>query len=418
MVRKAKNVLYFTVASYFRFFARMRLARWHPRVVVVTGSNGKTTTLALVQAQLGTQARYSHGANSSFGIPFDILGLKRRTYGFAEWALFGLLAPIRAWSAPYPERIYVAEADCDRPGEGAFLSSLLSPEVVVWLSSARTHSMNFEKTARTSNTPINAAIAYEFGYFAERAGELVIVNGDEPLIMHEMRRVRATVRALRKTELFTRYGITVAGTEFGIGGSTYRMPFLLPEIMWYSIAAAAHVATHFGIRPNVDLWKLALPPSRSSLFKGVRNITIIDSTYNANIASMTAIMRMAELVPASEKWLVLGDMLEQGSQEREEHEKLAQLIRTGDARKIILVGPRTARYTLPLLADMNVVSFERPKDALEHIRHTLRGGETLVFKGARFLEGVVEQLLADPSDADKLCRREAVWQKRRAQWGL
>src|SRR3989344_8401576 len=145
MVRKAKNILYFFVASYFRFFARIRLASWKPRIVVITGSNGKTTALHLLETQLGNAAKYSHGANSSFGIPFDILGLKRTTYSPVEWIRLILQAPLRAWSGTYAQKIYVVEADCDRPGEGEFLGSLLRPEVTIWLSTARTHSQNFEK---------------------------------------------------------------------------------------------------------------------------------------------------------------------------------------------------------------------------------------------------------------------------------
>ena len=148
MLRKLKNTLYFLVARYFRYFACIRLARWHPRIVVVTGSNGKTTALNLIEVQLGKSARYSHGANSSFGIPFDILGLKRKTYSPLEWFILALRAPVNAWKRPYEEKIYVVEADCDRPYEGEFLSLLLQPEVTVWLSCARTHSVNFDASVR------------------------------------------------------------------------------------------------------------------------------------------------------------------------------------------------------------------------------------------------------------------------------
>ncbi len=418
MVCRIKDFFYFPIAAYFRFFARIRLARWHPRVVVVTGSNGKTTTFTLIEMQLGERAHYSRHANSSFGIPFDILGLTRKSYAPIEWLWFFLLAPIYAWKGPYPENIYVVEADSDRPGEGEFLSALLEPEVVVWLSSARTHSMNFERSARARGVSVDRLIAHEFGYFAERAQRLVIVNADEPLIGDEVPRADAKVRALRKTDENVRWDITISGTEFGIGGTRYRVPYLLPEETWASIAASAEVATYFGVTPTTELWKAALPPGRSSLLKGIKTTVLIDSTYNANFSSTRAILKMVEKFPAKELWLVLGDFVEQGSQEKEEHEKLAHLLNGMDVRRILFVGPRVTRYTLPLVVNKEVIPLEKPADALEYLRTNLRGGETIVFKGARFLEGVVEHLLADPSDAAKLCRREEIWRKRRAQWGL
>ena len=66
------------------FCAQIQLFLWKPRIIVITGSSGKTTLLHLIEAQLGNRAKYSHFANSSFGIPFDILGLKRKNLTIDE----------------------------------------------------------------------------------------------------------------------------------------------------------------------------------------------------------------------------------------------------------------------------------------------------------------------------------------------
>jgi len=54
---------------------------------------------------------------------------------------------------------------------------------------------------------------------------------------------------------------------------------------------------------------------------------------------------MFDEYPSKNKWLVLGDMIELGTREREEHEKLATAINCIALEKIILIGPRVARYT-------------------------------------------------------------------------
>ena len=59
-----------------------------------------------------------------------------------------------------------------------------------------------------------------------------------------------------------------------------------------------------------------------------------------------------------------------------------------------------------------------PKEGLDFILKNLKGGETILFKGARFLEGIIEKLLLNKSDIDKLVRREKAWQNRRKEWGL
>ncbi len=422
MLRRVKNILYFTVAGYFRFFASIRLSIWKPRIVVITGSNGKTTTLHLLEAQLGSAAKYSYNANSSFGIPFDILGLKRVTYSPVEWIWLIFSAPLYAWRKAYAEKIYVVEADCDRPGEGEFLSSFLRPEISIWLSTARTHSQNFEKVVRNGTFPtVEEAIAHEFGYFLEWTTALVVVNADNPLIREQKKRASERIYEIAEREQLSQYEVRRDGSAFKILGKAYRTPYMLPKETFYAISAAAKVADYFNISPTTNLSRLSMPPGRSSVLMGIKDTTIIDSSYNANVDSVGVVLRMVAELPSERKWLILGDLTEQGELEKEEHEKIAQLLVETDFQKIILVGPRLARYALPILKQSSVkgvVSFLAPKDALDYIKSSLIGGEMLVFKGARFLEGVIEHLLQNKEDAAKLCRRERAWQLRRQKWGL
>src|ERR1700733_9617223 len=113
-----KKALYFPIASYFRFFAELRLRRWNPKIIVVTGSNGKTTLLHMLEAQLGSKAKVSHHANSAYGVPFDILDLHRSSMSWSEWINLILKAPGNVFKPLPEEKIYVVEADADRPFEG------------------------------------------------------------------------------------------------------------------------------------------------------------------------------------------------------------------------------------------------------------------------------------------------------------
>ncbi len=419
MLRRFKRALYFPVAHYFRFWARIQLKRWHPRVILVTGSSGKTTLLHLLEAQLGPAAHYSHKANSAFGLSFDILGIIPKGTGKLEW--FGLIfkTPLAAFRRPYPETLYVAEADSDRPDEAAFISGLLNPEVVIWLSSDLSHSHNFDRLAKGS---VAQAIAQEFGAYLAAASKLVIINGDSALINSQTQRASALMHPVSKADLSS-YKITPSTTEFKIGGKVYSVPALLPEEAGLSVAAVKKACDYLNLPLDADFGLFVPPPGRSSIFTGIKGITLIDSTYNAIPDAVRATLNLFAHYPAKTKWLVLGDMVEQGVSEQGEHEKLAVEIFKLKADRIILVGPRVQQYTAPKLLELggdrlNVITFTKPRPALDYLRAEVKGGETILFKGARFLEGVVEQLLADPSDAAKLAKRELVWQKRRAQWGL
>ena len=117
---------------------------------------------------------------------------------------------------------------------------------------------------------------------------------------------------------------------------------------------------------------------------------------------------------------MIGDIVDQGSLEEEEHVRLAHLIADVKPSKVILVGKRTKKYTAPELKKLGIsaVATLDPRKALEYITRRITGKETLIFKGSQYLEWIIEKLLADPADAKKLCRRERAAVNRRKSWGL
>jgi UDP-N-acetylmuramoyl-tripeptide--D-alanyl-D-alanine ligase len=424
MFKKIKHLLYFPIASYFRFFAAIRLRMWNPKVVVITGSSGKTTLLHLVESQLGDLAKYSHEANSSFGIPFDILGIRRTKLTLDEWPKIFLIPLINVFKAPPTENIYVVEADCDRPNEGKFLSHLLKPDITLWINVARTHSMNFQKLVGDGKfKTVEEAIASEFGNFARSTKSLVIVNGDSKPILDQIDQITCNIKTITMKKNLKKYTVTLSGTKFQTNMGDFDFPYLLPKEIFTSVLMSLNLVNQLGFSRDAKFSKFRLPPGRNSFFKGIKDTTLVDSSYNANLDSMEAIINMFNQIESKTKWVVLGDMLEQGKFEKEEHEKLASLIAKGRYNKIVLMGPRVTKYTLPKLINLmpkevKIEHFMGPKEVLNYLTNSILGDEVILFKGARFLEGVIENLLANKADADKLSRREKVWEIRRNKWGL
>lgn len=419
MIRRLKNKIYFFIAGYFGFFAAIRLKKWKPQIAVLTGSNGKTTLLHLIESQLRSKAKYSHKANSSFGIPFDILGLERESFKAGEWLYLFLAAPFSLLKKIPQEKLYIVEADCDRPGEGKFLSELLKPSAVIWVSLGRTHTMNFDSAVlRRDFKSVEESIAYEFGWFLEFAKDLAVINGDAGLMQKQAARSKAKIITVSEKQLAS-YKIMETSTEFIVAGTAYYFNCLMPKETFYSIAAVNEFLKFLGFKFFPSYQNFALPPGRSSILNGIKNIKIIDSSYNSNFQSCAAVVESFKLYPAKVKWAVLGDFLEQGKEEAEEHEKLAGLIKWARFDKVILMGPRVVKYTYPKLEGLNdIEKFETPKEALDFLQTNLQGDEAVLFKGARFMEGIIEHLLLHKSDVSKLCRREQVWEDRRKEWGL
>lgn len=434
MISKIKRLLYFPIARYFLFFASIRLKRWRPTIIVVTGSNGKTTLLHLLESQMREQACYSHRANGMYGIAFHLLDLPRKTFLKREWIGLFFLTPIRAFKKPLRAKFYVVEVDCDRPGEGEVIASFLKPDIVLWLSVSRTHTVNFDRLISEKKfVDIEEAVAYEFGYLLENCKQKAWVNGDNKFILKQLHRSTANVVRIEEKEWLRGYCLENGKTEFVMQGKKYTFSFLLPKETFYTIAMCMELMRFLKIHPDTAFSNFVLPPGRSSLFKGVKGTTIIDSTYNATPASVAAILSMFQKYQAKKKWIVLSDMIELGEEEKEEHEKLVELLSKADAERIVLMGPRMGKYTYDKLVEslkLKVESYKRkgvdiiikrflePREVLDYLGENLQGGETILFKGARFLEGVIEHLLQNKEDIARLPRREEVWERRRKEWGL
>lgn len=426
MLRTVKSKLYFIVARYFRLWAAIKLRRWNPRVIVITGSAGKTTALHLAEAQLADRAHYSHNANSSFGIPFDILGLPHNIGNKWQWLIMAGKAPLAAFSKVYDQKLYVAEVDADRPREGEFLAELLKPAVTLWVSALHTHVSQYESSVGQGAEKFEtaeAAVAYEYGHLLAATKELVVIDGDNGLMRDQLHRTKAKAVEITQSML-SRYELKPAGTIFQFDSKTYSLPALLPRITYCQLAMVDVLLSHLAVSPDHDYKGYRSPPGRSSVFAGIRQTTLIDSTYNnSNLTSLEGVIDLLADYPAGHKWLVVGDMFEQGSHERREHQKLAEVLNDTSFDRLVLEGPRIAKYTLPLISpelkkSCEVTWCEGPKGVLDHIQANLQGGEAILFKGLRCFEGVIEHLLADPKDADKLVRRGPARDKMRREWGL
>ncbi|MBQ6450261.1 hypothetical protein IJJ08_05190 [bacterium] len=419
-----KKKFYLIVASYFAFWARLVLHSWQPEVILVTGSSGKTTVFRLLEAQLGSKAEYAYHSNSAFGIPFNILGLERHTYSLAEWLKFFVLAPFRFGVAKNRAKLYVVEADAERPGEADFIQRLLQPKTVIVTNIFQTHSAYFDELV-TKGQYFYAieAVAAEFVKYLRGATKRAIINADNQLLFETVEKtdlpkeVRDCMVYLQAADYLREYKIYSDHTQFVINGQTFNFPYFLPQEVAMGIEITRLVCEEFGIRMRRDFDNYQLEPGRSSLFAGIRETTLIDSTYNANLGSALAMLKSFRDYPADKKWLVLGEFRELGREAELQHTQLAQFIldQMTMVEQVVLVSPEMREWVYPLLSarwgSARVQCFDEAAQAYAWIYNHLQGGETLLIKASqgRHLEAIVEGLLADPADAAKLSCRQAIY---------
>ena len=231
--------------------------------------------------------------------------------------------------------------------------------------------------------------------------------------------IKAKVIPIKKSNL-KKYVVYPDSTDFTYGDTTFHFDHPEPKDVAFNLFVLQDLMKYLKLPFKSDFSNLKIAPGRSSYFKGKKGVDIVDSSYNAHMISVASILDMARRMHADRKWLIIGDIVDQGSLEKEEHEKLAKLIADVKPENVILVGRRTKQYTAPKLKELGIsaVTTNDPRKALSYLEKHITGKETLIFKGSHYLEWVIEKLLADPADAKKLCRREKAAVARRKSWGL
>ena len=415
-----KKRFYFRVAAYFRFFANIAFKRWHPRVIAVTGSAGKTTMMKMLEHEIGPRAHYSHDANSAFGIPFDVLGLKGVNGSKLKWIWLIVAAPFMGLLFHRRKEFYVVEIDGERPHETEFLAEWLKPEVTIWVSIGLSHAVQFEREVKSGKYEnVGDAITAEFANLPINTTKRVYIDADSDIMIKATTKIKAKVIPIKKTEI-KKYVVYPNSTDFTYGDTTFHFNHPEPRDIAFNLFVVQDLMKYLKLKFNPDFTGMTIAPGRCSYFEGKKGIAIVDSSYNAHMISMISVLDMAKRMHAEKKWLVIGDIVDQGSLEEEEHKNLAKLIAAVKPDKVILVGRRTKKWTAVELKKLGIsaVATTDPKKALTYIDKHIHGNETLIFKGSQYLEWIIEKLLAHPEDAKKLCRREKAAVMRRKSWGL
>ena len=156
------------------------------------------------------------------------------------------------------------------------------------------------------------------------------------------------------------------------------------------------LATALGYRPEecVQGLEAARPYARRlNVLEAAGGWTVVDDCYNANPASMAAALDTARTLAAGGRVVVvLGDMLELGPGEKDDHVALGAQVSQVAALAAFL-GPRSA-WTAGATPGLESAHFLEVEPLWDWLQPRLRPGDLVLVKGSRGmrLERVVEKL--------------------------
>jgi len=357
--------------------ARYWRGRFSIPVLAITGSNGKTTVRAMLEAILkrcGQTLSTKGNLNNDIGLPLTLARL-----GFAD-------------------EFAVLEMGANHPGEIAYLAGIAQPDIAVVTNAGPAHLEGFgslEGVARAKGE-----------VFAGLDKDAVaVINADDAFA--------PLWRTLAAHCHIIDFGLTasaavhadwtgdVRGSDVrlvtGQGKIAVRLP--LPgkhNVMNALAATAAALAAGASLEDVRDGLESMTPVAgRFNIHQLPGDITLIDDTYNANPESLQVALDVLAQAQG-ETWLVLGDMGELGVDAAALHYKAGSQAQSAGINRLYSLG-ELAQQAFTAFAGKGG-AFTGLDDLLAVLRRDMHGPLHILVKGSRRMrmERVVEALDVQP----------------------
>jgi UDP-N-acetylmuramoyl-tripeptide--D-alanyl-D-alanine ligase len=351
------------------------------RVVGVTGSNGKTTTKDMIFSVLSTSyevLKTEGNFNNHIGLPLTMLRLKEDT------------------------EIAILEMGMSSRGEIELLSQLAAPHVAVITNIGESHLLDLGSRDEIAEAKLEIVSGLQ-------EEGLLIYNGDEPLLTSRVGKMSIKTETFGKTNNVDLYPLTIEqkkqSTLFTISQApdvTYEIPVLGVHNVHNALAAIA-VGRFFNIPFSTiaeGLKTLKLTNMRMEMIPSSKGFDIINDAYNASPTSMRAAISLLEdLKGYNRKFIVLGDMLELGAEEKSFHYEVGQMINPKNIDYVFTYGElglEIAKGAATAFEKERVRHFDDKKQLVQHLASLIQKGDVVLVKASRGmkLEEVVEALKA------------------------
>jgi UDP-N-acetylmuramoyl-tripeptide--D-alanyl-D-alanine ligase len=353
--------------------AALHRRRCRPRVVAITGSNGKTTTkemlASILEQALGAEhlLRTQGTQNNLVGLPLTLLGLTE------------------------PVQVAVLEMGMNGPGEIWRLAEIADPDVGVITCVARAHLEGLG-----SMRGVAEAKAELFRRLRPKA--TAVFNADDPNVAAAApaavgRRIAfgagedATVRALDVTDK----GLDGVAFRLRIAGEEVAVTLPVPGRHNVTNALAAAGASHAlgipvaAIARGLDTFRPAA--MRMEIVALPSGVTILNDAYNANPASMAAALTTLGASTAQRRFAALGSMRELGCEAAAAHRELGSVVARAKLDGLFLIGTHApdvrAGAEAAGMPPTHITLAATHEELAAALRRQLRSGDLLLLKGSR-----------------------------------
>lgn len=422
------------VTSIIQYEARLVLKKYKPKIIVVVGSVGKTTTKDAVYHVLKKDyfvRKSDKSFNSEIGVPLTILGCRNAWLNPFLWLKNIIEGGILIFlKNDYPEWL-VLEVGADHPGDIKAVAAWLSTDIVVLtrLPDVPVHVEYFDSPEDIVKEKAEIIASLKEGGTLvingddEKIRQLTARYGDKKIIRYGMEKENDVYASHYNP--FSRNKVPV-GIRFRLHDKKAETKMELSGVLGrahiYPVLASAAVGHVLGLSQKkiaASFETYRAPCGRMRVIPGIKNTTLIDDTYNSSpVALDEALLLLETLHVPGRKIVVLGDMMELGKYSVEEHKRLGK--KAGEVSDMLItVGFRARGFAEGALQSRmhgsKVLQYDDVERAGKELQNLLKEGDVVLFKASQSirLEKAVLEVMAEPDRAPELLvRQERAWSKR------
>lgn len=343
----------------------------NPKVIAITGSNGKTSTKDMVEIVLApnfkvkkTQGNY----NNEIGLPITLCQLDEDT------------------------EISILEMGMSGFGEIAFLSNLVQPDIAAITNIGESHMRDLGS---------RAGIAQAKFEITEGLKGPLFYDGDEPLLNELVDNTDGDYKSIGFNQVNDFYIHDLQASERSIAFKVGEAQFSIPTLGAHNArnaTIAIAIGRLLGLSDaviNDNLGHLHLTNMRMEQIIGQNKTRLINDAYNASPTSMRASIDTLSIMAVPTKIIVFSDVLELGPDSKMYHEAVGAYFENKSIDHLFTVGTE-AKYIHDKAQDFtNAMHFET-KEALEEALIPYLNPETVIlFKASRgmALETIINHLI-------------------------
>ncbi|OGI56880.1 hypothetical protein A3B85_01380 [Candidatus Nomurabacteria bacterium RIFCSPHIGHO2_02_FULL_37_13] len=431
-----KNILKKIIIYILQIESRLVLFKYKPKIIVITGSVGKTSTKDAVYAVISkiSYVRKSEKSfNSEIGLPLTILGCPNGWNNPAiwlkdiVWGLWLFLSPHK-----YPKWL-VLEVGVGKPGDMRRTASWLKTDAVIITAIGKTPAhiefFNSRKNLIEEKSGLIKTL---------KKDGLLVLNADDKTVLGMKTLAHSHGSEAKGKHHVVTFGFTQdvdilasgdsifyddkgipKGIIFRIDEGGNSMPVIIEGVFGknHVYASLGALAFSFGLKFNMldavnALKNYDISPGRMRLLEGIKDCLIIDDTYNSSpFACESALQTLGEVKSQGRKIAVLGDMLELGKYTEEAHKNIGRIAKE-NAKILIVVGPRAQAIKEGAIEaginEENVFEFLDSHKASDFIKTFVQKNDLVLIKGSQGMrmERVTEAILLDQENKSRLLVRQ------------